>query len=113
VRSDSPSQFDDLDIDEHQGVGGGPGGAEEDFGELNEFEEQLLEPEYHDLTNSMHPQAAVGNSDSYHTLQNKYIKKQSFAQTQSFAQAASQQAHHSNFSSPQSSTAKIQNQSKG
>ena len=55
MRSDSPSQFDDLDIDEHQGVGG-PGGAEEDFGELNEFEEQMLEPtEYNDLTQSVHP----------------------------------------------------------
>lgn len=39
IRSDSPSQFDDLDIDEHQGVGGHHAGAEEDFGELNEFEE--------------------------------------------------------------------------
>jgi hypothetical protein len=45
VRSDSPSQFDELDIDEHHGMGG-----DEDFGELNEFEEQLIEPtEYQDM----------------------------------------------------------------
>ncbi len=55
VRSDSPSQFDELDIDEHPG-GAGPLGAEEDFGELNEFEEQCLEPhERRDYQFSLHP----------------------------------------------------------
>ena len=73
VRSDSPSQFDDLDIDEHHGVGA-PHVGEEDFGELNEFEEQMIEPtEYQDLTSSINP-AIIGSTDSYHTLQNKYNK---------------------------------------
>ena len=83
VRSDSPSQFDELDIDEHHGLA-----ADEDFGELNEFEEQLIEPtEYIDMIQSMHPQGIINGSASYHTLQNKYNKKQgsSFAYTQSFA----------------------------
>lgn len=73
MRSDSPSQFDELDIDEHPG-GAGPLGAEEDFGELNEFEEQCLEPherktyDGRDLQFSLHPQAVSGTVEGCQTV---------------------------------------------